>query len=427
MSQTVCVKEIHCQSGIQEMWEVITDANRINWALGLHDVLVSPLSDNGAARFMTRAKFAGLPLTFEEEPYTFSYLQSFSVQRRLYRGLLTSVRLEFLPRPADSGTTDVLIRSRVQAGFAWLTPLIKNRSQTMLHQLAQSMLSADAALLRGAPQPSPTPPRIDDEELDATLQALARLETTEWASRFDTLFHYAADQAIARLRPFVWAAHWGASPQTTLKVCFSAVLAGLLNVQWDVLCPSCRLCAGSMPTPAMAPAQSFCQACDLTFEVDSEVDMEVIFTPNPLVRQVETLPGCVAGPAQTPHVVAQSVLPQRAVTTFHAPHKAGTYRIFVRGGAQTMLQVSAEGNPRLVLRSDELNCHATACVMPDASIEITNVENHATHAKVEHVKWQVPAAKAADVRALPGLQEQFFQPERNARPTRISAQSRHLT
>ena len=422
MPEIVCTREIHCQSGIQGVWTLITDANRINWALGLHDILISPLSDKGAARFMTSATLAGMPLIFEEEPYTFSYLKSFSVRRRFHRGLLASVQLELLPTPADNGTTCVLLRSTIMSRYALLAPLIKNRSQAMLRQLGQSMSAADTALMHGTPQPTPTPPRIDEEELAATLDALGRLESDAWASHFDTLFHHASDQQIARIRPFALAQQLGIQPQDTLKGCFSAVLAGLLNVQWDLTCPSCRHAAGSMPTPSMAPQQTFCHACDLTFEVDPETDIEVIFTPNPAVRQVTTLPECVAGPAQTPHVVSQSVLPQRAVTTFCAPHKAGTYRIFVRGGAQTEVQVSAEGNTRLSLRTDDLHPGKTVQVMPDAPIEITNVQNRATHVKVEYAHWLTPTAKAADVRAVPGLQEQFFQPGKTSRPTRISRQ-----
>ena len=42
------------------------------------------------------------------------------------------------------------------------------------------------------------------------------------------------------MRPLALAARWGTDPQETLEVFLRATLAGLLELRWELLCPSCR-------------------------------------------------------------------------------------------------------------------------------------------------------------------------------------------
>ena len=50
----------------------------------------------------------------------------------------------------------------------------------------------------------------------------------------------ADDYALARIRPYELARQWKKSRRDVLELCLHATRAGILDLQWNLICPMCR-------------------------------------------------------------------------------------------------------------------------------------------------------------------------------------------
>ena len=117
--------------------------------------------------------------------------------------------------------------------------------------------------------------------------------------------------SIQRIRPYALADHWEVDRRAVLEMCLRATRAGILDMSWDLLCPSCRGTTEGHTNLGDVRSRSHCSTCQIDFTVNFDHNIEVVFRPNPSVRAVELDAAfCVGSPQLQPHVVmAQSVSP----------------------------------------------------------------------------------------------------------------------
>ena len=112
-------------------------------------------------------------------------------------------------------------------------------------------------------------------------------------------------QELARIRPHEFARRMGVRPDSMTEACLHACEAGLLELHWDILCPTCRISSTVAETLSEINRHAHCEACDLDFEVDFGNAVELIFRVHPEVREADLKTYCIGGPEHAPHVVAQ--------------------------------------------------------------------------------------------------------------------------
>ena len=118
---------------------------------------------------------------------------------------------------------------------------------------------------------------------------------------------------LAHLRPYALADQWGVPRRDVLELSLLATRVGLLDFQWEVLCPMCRGASDRVHNHLSEMATNVhCATCNIDFKADTEHSIELTFAPNPSIRPVERVEFCVAGPQQTPHVAVQQLLPPGA-------------------------------------------------------------------------------------------------------------------
>jgi hypothetical protein len=128
---------------------------------------------------------------------------------------------------------------------------------------------------------------------DAAL--LARLE--DFLDRADEL-------SIQRIRPYALADRWHVDRRAVLEMFLRATRAGILDMSWDLLCPSCRGTTDGHTNLGDVRGKSHCNTCQIDFTVNFDHNIEVIFRPNPSVRAVDLEAAfCAGSPQLQPHVV----------------------------------------------------------------------------------------------------------------------------
>src|SRR5258705_3766459 len=90
-----------------QLWCDIGDVERMNRALGLGPLRVSPNEDASAARYVVRTVSAGFALEYEERPFEWVENERFRIHRHMRRGVVRSMTNEFWLTTAASGGTSV--------------------------------------------------------------------------------------------------------------------------------------------------------------------------------------------------------------------------------------------------------------------------------------------------------------------------------
>jgi hypothetical protein len=138
---------------------------------------------------------------------------------------------------------------------------------------------------------------------------------------------------VARLRAFELADLWGFDRRAVLETFLHATRAGLLELQWDLLCPLCRGAKETADTLGDVQQSVHCEACNIDFRVNFDRSVEL---PAPAIRSVERHDYCVGGPRLTPHIAAQQLLGPGTRREIRLTVDPGRYRLRTLEGGEAL-------------------------------------------------------------------------------------------
>src|SRR6185437_4913501 len=260
----------------------------------------------------------------------------------------------------------------------FMSSLTKRDFERVIHE-------TDGELAGGAGHvPGGRRSRVREDAFSRAEQALRKVERGTVTDKLLAFVREGEDLDVSRMRPFALADEWREDRRAVLGACLSGVRAGLLDMRWEIVCPSCRTATEVLPSLASLSDHGACQLCDLAFSLDLEDAVEATFAPAAALREVDVGPYCIGGPARTPHVLAQSVLPAGGEARLACPEEEGTYRLFVRGGATASIDVRA-GAPAEVTYDPREGVQESTAVAPSGAIVVTNAGHDERHAKLERL------------------------------------------
>jgi class 3 adenylate cyclase len=427
--EVVVERRVRCESGAAELWGALADTERLNRAVGMDRLSLTPLSGAGAARYVATTRLGGFRVEFEERPFEWVFPRRFKVLRRMRSGPVSSVETSFSLDPAGDAGTFVTLRLTLVPVISLLAPLVRFQAGQSAGRFQREIARMDRALSRSA---TPSELRAEArrrEEGAAHAGALARaqeaLRRTAGAALADRLTAHVSegdDIDVGRIRPFALADAWGEDRRQVLSACLHGVRAGLLELRWEVVCPSCRTASATLPSLADLSDHGSCQLCDLRFGLDLDEAVEATFAPAAAVRRVDVGPYCIGGPARTPHVVAQSILPVGGVARLELPaEEARDYRLFVRGGAAARVRATEGAPPEARVDAGALpdegaiegadgapqRAAPLIEVAPGGAILVENAGGDERHAKLERSTWTAQAATARIVTSMPEFRRDF--------------------
>jgi class 3 adenylate cyclase len=219
----------------------------------------------------------------------------------------------------------------------------------------------------------------------------------------------ADDLTVSRLRPYALADYWNAPRRDVLELCLWATRLGLLDLQWDVLCPLCRGAKQSADSLSSLQPQIHCDSCNIDFTANFDRSVELTFRPNPSVRPGLLGEFCVGGPQLTPHIVAQQLLLPGAQRELTVPLETGRYRLRtleLRGGQ--FLSVGPDGAQHMTLQANDAgwpNVEPRLSLTPNLRFE--NATNAEQLFVLERMAWSDQAVTAAEVTSLQVFRDLF--------------------
>ena len=411
MSAVVVEHEVSCKSSVHDLWNVLTDTSYLNRLSGEAPRHITPIDGTNGARYRIRMRAGGFNVEWQEWPFEWVVEDHFRTLRLFDAGPVSSVDtlLTFSPDAAGGGAR-VVIRLELMPKLSWLRFIIRLGARKAADALATAVRKIDAALVQR--RPLPLPPKAPPAPAMATAEAAheratARLRgeaSPALADRLSTFVAQGRDEELARIRPFALAAEWGVDRRELLATCLQAVRVGLLELRWEVICPSCRVGAEVVSTLSAVKGHATCHLCEIAFGLELDEALEATFAPTPAVRRIDVAQYCVGGPSRTPHVLAQAALPARGRVKLPVPATAGRYRLFVRGGAMRALELTADAPADVEVTLDDAT---PARVQPGGHVTIVSNFADERHVKLERVVTETLAASAREVTAMPGFRRDF--------------------
>jgi class 3 adenylate cyclase len=415
--------EFDLASSPDQIWPLVSDTNRFNRDTGVPSVEMLPKQDGlRNARRRLQLSVLGIPVEWEEQPFEWIRPHRFGVVRRYSKGPMKElrVRVELTPqsRTSASGeeTTGTNLTYEVRAEPANFMGLLaipiqigmisaRNFERTIREydKLASHGRSAtteinNAAFASGG-----------RERLLALSEKLVALgNDQELVALLVDHVENADEFAAARIRPYELARMWQQPRRRVLETCLCATRGGILDLQWNLMCPLCRGGSAMTSLTEVDPAVH-CPGCNIDFSVNFEQSVELTFRPNASIRKVEAELFCVGGPQVMPHVVAQQLLAPGDVRAVDIDLEAGRYRVRTMciPGWQQLIAASPSSAYHTIRAMPEGWSRDELPIDKHARLQFENATEEEQLFILERTAWNDEAATASEVTALQVFRDLF--------------------
>src|SRR5512138_1125356 len=300
------------KSSPEAIWPFAADTNRFNRDTGQPEVQI--LSNIKGVKQM-RMRLPIIKVEWEEEPFEWTYPYSFGVSRLYSKGPVDSMRTEAkFERLPNNGTRVTYDSSFVVSNpfVQLLMPLIigviaKNRFENAFRKYDKTANKDDAILTIARPRGLSAAGRA---RLKSLSEMVIRQGTdASLVNHLEDFLDRADELSVQRIRPYALADRWHVDRRAVLEMFLRATRAGILDMSWDLLCPSCRGTTEGHTNLGDVRGTSHCDTCQIDFTVNFDHNIEVIFRPNPSIRSVDfDAAFCAGSPQLQPHMVmSQSI------------------------------------------------------------------------------------------------------------------------
>ncbi len=413
--------EFDLESSPAQLWPLVADTNRFNRDTGVPtlDAVSLPNISKNARRRMRLSAF-GIPVEWEEQPFEWVRPHRFGVARRYSKGPMSElrVRVELQPRanPDSESQTGTKLTYEV-----WATP--KNILGSIAIPIQIGLISARnfARTLREYDRLAKHGRTAADELKSVEFVSGGRERLLALSEKMVALgsdskivallvdyLENADELALARIRPYELARQWNRSKRDVLQTCLCATRAGILDLQWNLICPMCRG-GGSANSLKEIGSSVHCPGCNIDFNVNFEQSVELTFRPNPAIREAETEIFCVGGPQLTPHIAAQQLLPPAARRSIDVELEEGRYRLrTMRLPGWQHVRVTNDGTRVRTLRAAPDGWANEEIEIGKCSqLQFENATGDEQLFILERTAWSDDAATAAEVTALQVFRDLF--------------------
>ena len=421
--------EFDLESSPEQLWPLVADTNRFNRATGVP--AIENISNPGAAlrnaRRRMRLSAFGIPVEWEEQPFEWVRPARFGVVRRYSKGPIEQLRVLAELIPTEKRHDASVERAAAQSTGTKLTYQVWAKPKNILGLIAIpiqiGLLSARnfartfreyderasaGRFTQAFPSRAQLVPGGRARLLTLSEKMAAQGGDDELIALLVDYIENADEFAVARIRPYELARLWGQAKRALLETCLCATRAGILDLQWNLICPMCRG-GGASTTLKEISSQVHCAGCNIDFTVNFEQSVELTFRPNPSIRIADIETFCIGGPQVTPHIAAQQLLPPGSSRAIDLKLAAGRYRLRTMSLAGWQhLRATDAGNPVATLRASGAGwSNEELEIGTDASLDFENATDEEQLFILERTAWSDDAATAAEVTALQVFRDLF--------------------
>jgi class 3 adenylate cyclase len=400
----------------EKLWPFVADTNRFNRDTNVPEVEVerTPRRLRNARRKVRLSVF-GMPVEWEEQPFEWVRPSRFGVVRTYSKGPVAELKALAVLSAQTGGGTRLTYE-------AWIAPksllglivipiqigLIASRRFRKAFRKYDELASIEAS-------PAEMQPMAELSSAASSRLAtirdrlLSNAPDEAVANRLIEFVQQADDFALTRIKPYELADDWEVERRVVLETCLHATRAGLLDLQWDLLCPLCRGPQESGSSLRDIEPDVHCETCRIDFTVNFDRFVELTFRVNAAIRPVDIKDYCIGSPQKTPHVVAQQLLPANSQRLLTMSLEPGNYRFrALELSGELGVKVCADGRDSAsVSVSNNGWAREELAISLRPELDLRNETDAEQLLILERLAWSDQAATAAEVTALQIFRDLF--------------------
>ena len=401
------------KSSPEAIWPLASDTNRFN-----RDTLQPEVEiiSNVMGTKRVRMKLPLVRVEWEEEPFEWTYPYSFGIVRRYNKGPLDEMRVQADFEALPDGGTRVTYQSwfkvsniLIQLGTPFAIGTVARRLFERAFRIYDRIASKGNLLIESArPRGLSAAGRARFKSQSETV--IEQGTDPVLVQYLEEFLNQADELSLQRIRPYALADIWKVNRRAVLEMFLRATRVGILDMYWDLLCPSCRGTTEGHTNLAEVHGKSHCSTCRIDFTVNFDHNIEVVFRPNPSVMKIDYVAAfCVGSPQLQPHITMNQSI--SALHPLPVPLR-------LEQGRYTLRATSVPGSLSLYADSDgadRVDIRATPFGFPVEGQHVSLLPTlnliNATEAEsiftLERTAWSDQAATAADVTALQVFRDLF--------------------
>ena len=289
------------------VWGLLADTNELNKYVGMFPVKFNQIieEDDQLIRWADTSVFNMVPMKWKEHVFEWVRNSHYSLEREYIKGpyhsVFWNIRLEPL---ADNKTRILLHGDFVCRGIVGQIAL-----RTIIYPQLRNMISyaVEFEKNKGTEKPvSKTKINMESSRLDQAITLLRdSFPHKEMVDALEKTIRTGTDDAVTEMQPYHWARINQFDRFNSVELFLFANAAGLLDYEWSLMCPNCRVPKGKAAVLKQMTNKVHCELCGVDYELDFDRYVEMKFHVNAAIREVQKEIYCVNGPIESPHVLGQ--------------------------------------------------------------------------------------------------------------------------
>ena len=308
-------------------WATVSDVSGLARTMGYEVTLEGCPEGSGAARRMGVARGLRSRAIFEEERCQYRRGQWVRVCIRLVSGPVTRLAVSLRVAPDGAGArvyAEIHVTPRRPAWSAVAAGGIRASFARRLRSALRRVLRTAEA---GGPSSAAGSVRVERAARAFVAERMGPVLGHPAAGPLADLLLSASDAELQRIHPATMAERWGMNVALAAHGLLAATGAGLLELQWEVACPTCRAVGGRAPHPAAIRSPARCARCGTWADRALPGALEVSFRPTRSVRALRSAAGLHGTPAGEPHVLCRDVVFPGEILSLSYPLAPGSYQL----------------------------------------------------------------------------------------------------
>ncbi len=408
---------------VQDLWHFLYDTDRLNRSVGLPTVSFVPDPDpSKKGHYAAEARLGPIRLKYEEFPFEWAENHYYRVLRRFpsgpFRQMVVGVRMSAVTPQSSSLELFADVTPRFAAASFLVKFLVRKRAIVGFKKQVKAF--EEGFHLAGKFQVDLRPPAVLGSQLDARLGALTEsLGSPALTNLLVEFIRNGSDTDVSHIRPFELADKWKENRNDVMRFLLHATKAGLVDLNWEVVCPHCKAAATTVANLSGVSAQAACTTCEESFRSDLSESIEAIFTVNPAIRVANRGSFCIGGPANMPRIIGQFRLEpgESRVESLVADEGLLTARCYQSPGIRSFRAEKNESSAALQVASTSpeftISADRVTADVP-LHISLTNRLDREALIVIEKDNWRDTAATASLVATIQEFRDLF--PEQAVAP-----------
>lgn len=316
--------ELHTRADIHAAWATLSDTDRFNRLAGLNFTF-EPAPAGSKVRRIGRMRRLGMDLSWDELPFVYEAPRWYKTRRIFHGGPAAEFSATLQLKESADGGTDIRYVVEVVPRNALTSPMVKIDLSTATRPQLDKVWKRLIADLDASHAPRDVPaPELSGDQEHALSRLLGKLPDDPLTAQLGTFLRSAPLRDQDHMAPPMLAERWGVDPWQLSERLLQATELGLLSMNWEILCPSCR---APQAQAGQGLQELHCLSCEIPFDDALPDSVVVSFRPSKTVRDFSVPSDCIGSPALTRHILAsRSLLPNERLE-MTLPLAPGPYRL----------------------------------------------------------------------------------------------------